>query len=251
MSKLSNAFESSIERSLTDAGLKFMTNVSSSGISPDFLIEGQDGRLIVIEAKSSADPNSWARYSHQAKLFETALGADRAFIVVNTPHAPSYSPNIISAKDMIMKIREALDEPTIPKKAMIVQETEATIFAAMPFAPEYDDVFYVAMSSAAQAVNAKCYRVDKEHFTGEIVPHIKESIEKSIAVIGDISEAKPNVMYEVGYAHALRKPTVHISSTPLVELPFDVSGWNTIPYAKGQTTTLCQPLSDRLKAVLR
>ena len=238
MPKFSSSFEETIGRSLVDAGLKFRTDVSSGGVRPDFLIEGQDGRLIVLETKWSSDPASWPRFEHQAKLYETALGADRAFVVVDSAEVPSGDPWIVSPSNVVTKIREPLADPAAPKRVMVVQETQATIFAAMPFAPEYDDIFYVAMSSAAQAVNAKCYRVDKEHFVGEIVPHIRESIEKSIAVIADLSEAKPNVMYEVGYAHALRKPTVHISSTPLGDLPFDVSGWNTIAYAKGQTTSL-------------
>jgi len=69
-------------------------------------------------------------------------------------------------------------------------------------------------------------------------------------VIVDLSEAKPNVLYEAGYAHALRKPVVHICSTPLSELPFDVRNWNTIAYRRGQTALLREPLARRLKAVM-
>ena len=105
MPKFINPFEASIGRSLTDAGLEFKTHVSSSGVRPDFLIEGEDGRLIVIEAKSSADPASWARFAHQAKLYETALGADRAFIVVNAAEVPSDVPRVISPSDVVTKTR--------------------------------------------------------------------------------------------------------------------------------------------------
>ena len=63
-------------------------------------------------------------------------------------------------------------------------------------------------------------------------------------------QARPNVLYEAGYSHALPRPTVHICSTPLSELPFDVRNWNTIKYKKGQTTVLRDPLIRQLQAAL-
>jgi len=121
----------------------------------------------------------------------------------------------------------------------------------MPFDPSYDDTFLVAMAHAAKTVNAACKRVDRTEFVGDIVEEIRRLIDASIAVIVDLSEGRPNVLYEAGYAHALGKPSVHISSTPLSDLPFDVRNWNTIPYTRGGTMILRGPLSTRLKAVVR
>ena len=73
---------------------------------------------------------------------------------------------------------------------------------------------------------------------------------KSVAVIVDLSEAKPNVLYETGYAHALKKPCIHICSTTLEKLPFDVANWKTTLYHPGQTHKLAKELAQRLKAVL-
>jgi nucleoside 2-deoxyribosyltransferase len=106
------------------------------------------------------------------------------------------------------------------------------------------------MTYASEKVNAACKRVDQEEFSGDIVSEIIRLIKQSDAVIIDLSEGKANVMYEAGYAHALEKPVVHICSTPLDDLPFDVRNWSTIPYAKGQTTKLQDTLAKRLDAVL-
>ena len=81
----------------------------------------------------------------------------------------------------------------------------------MPFDLQYDDVFFVAMTHAARQVGSVCRRVDQEEFTGNIVAEIKRLIRTSEVVIVDLSEAKPNVLYEAGYTHALDKPVVHIS----------------------------------------
>ena len=74
-------------------------------------------------------------------------------------------------------------------------------------------------------------------------------IRKSTAVIVDLSESKPNVLYEAGFAHALKKPCIHICSTALEKLPFDVAQWKTTPYEAGQTHKLRRDLTQRLKTI--
>jgi hypothetical protein len=143
-----------------------------------------------------------------------------------------------------------LFEERMPPKNIIL-EARKRIFAAMPLAEKYDDVYFVAMRYAADQIGAVCERIDNEEFAGDIIREIKDRIKRSIAVIGDLSESNPNVLYEVGYAQGLNIPTVHICSTPLSELPFDVKPWNTIRYNIGQTHLLKDKLVDRLKAVLK
>lgn len=75
-------------------------------------------------------------------------------------------------------------------------------------------------------------------------------IRESLAVIVDLSESKPNVLYEAGYAHGLDKKTIHICSTPLEKLPFDVRNWQTLKYELGQTYELREKLALQLKGVL-
>jgi nucleoside 2-deoxyribosyltransferase len=125
------------------------------------------------------------------------------------------------------------------------------VFAAMPFSPSYDDVYFVAMAQAAKESGLECRRVDRQEFEGDIVDEIKRMIRESRAVIADLSGGKPNVLYEVGFAHALGRPTIHICSGPLSKLPFDVRNWRTLEYKRGQTHRLARILAKRLRAVLR
>ena len=119
----------------------------------------------------------------------------------------------------------------------------------MPFKPQYEDVYWFAMAAAAEALNATCVRVDREDFDGDIPARIANDIESAIAVIADISESNPDVLYEVGYARKHGTPCVHICSTPLEELPFNVRNVNTLPYRLGQIHALREPLIKRLKVV--
>lgn len=123
------------------------------------------------------------------------------------------------------------------------------LFIAMPFASEFDDVYFVAARSAAAQRNLVAIRIDQKYFSGEIPERIRRELKRSVAVIADVSGGNPNVLYEVGFAHALRKPTVHISRTPFSDLPFDVSKWNTLPYQAGQTHALAGKLDTALRAI--
>jgi len=51
------------------------------------------------------------------------------------------------------------------------------------------------------------------------------SIQESSFLIADITPDNPNVFYEVGYAHGLKKPTILLSDRRRDNLPFDCPGF--------------------------
>lgn len=70
-------------------------------------------------------------------------------------------------------------------------------------------------------------------------------------IIAEITPPNPNVFYELGYAHALAKPTILLAEHGR-QLPFDISGYRCILYdnsikGKGELETL---LANHLKAIL-
>jgi hypothetical protein len=242
-----------VARSLHEANIQFDREVAIGGLRPDFVVYAPDGRKFVIETKAWEKTLGFRnRAAHQAELYRTAIGADRAFVVVDGLERSRVSEGVVTTDKLIPALEEEFAEKAQPsrKRKPVQPPPQKDVFAAMPFAPEYDDVFFVAMAHAAKTIGAVCRRVDREEFSGDIVQQIESMIRNSTAVIIDLSESKPNVLYEAGYAHALGKPTVHICSTPLNELPFDVAHWNTIEYHKGQTYGLRRKLANRLKAVL-
>ena len=70
------------------------------------------------------------------------------------------------------------------------------------------------------------------------------------AVIADLSTNEPDVLYELGLAHALQKPTVQICNTEYVELPFMVRNRETLLYQNGQIHLLSSRLSIYLQRLL-
>ncbi len=248
------AFEEAIAKQLTKAGFKFEREPAIGGLRPDFLVKGPHGELVLVEAKAW-DPRrgNTARALEQARHYQAVTGVDRAFLVLPELRKNFESKGVVSAGTLLSSLEALFEEAgsrrrrPVPRK----QPRGRAVFAAMPFEREYDDTYLVAMSYAAEQANTACKRVDRTEFSGDIVAEIKRLIDESIAVIVDLSEAKPNVLYEAGYSHALEKPTLHICSTPLSELPFDVRNWNTLEYTRGQTAKLRDPLARRLRSVLK
>jgi hypothetical protein len=273
-------FENQLENILRDAHIAYRRQPSIGGLRPDFIVIGPRGEKIVLEVKMW-DPRggNTARAFRQVQLYKKATGADQALIVMPDLKKNYKRRGVIKLDAVVPTLRKLFKQPEngqpaaparplpepsgqkksesaaarphrAPRPASEPAASKRMVFAAMPFAGEYDDTYFIAMSHAAEQVGAECKRVDLKEFSDDIVTEIKRLIQSSTAVIVDLSEAKPNVLYEAGYAHALKKPTVHICSTPLSELPFDVRNWNTIPYNRGQTALLKEPLTRRLKAVM-
>ena len=271
-------FEQRVAEILQKSGFPFKDKVGIGGVQTDFVVLAPHGRSIVVEPKTwHPTERNLNRAFKQVRLYQEAVGAYSAILVLEGLERGHPKQGVVGEHGLfdllstMFRKRELVpdrivlgDVPEVysfgklPRasqgKAPVVPSSIAVnraIFAAMPFSGTYDDTYFVAMANAANSIGAVCRRVDREDFQGDIVEEIKSLIRGSVAVIADLSESKPDVLYETGFAHALNLPTVHICSTPLSQLPFDVRNWNTISYAKGQTVKLREPLTRRLAALLR
>jgi nucleoside 2-deoxyribosyltransferase len=56
------------------------------------------------------------------------------------------------------------------------------------------------------------YRADQVYGPGSIIEDVIRGIETAQIVIAEITPTNENVFYEVGYAHALKKPTILLAN---------------------------------------
>lgn len=98
----------------------------------------------------------------------------------------------------------------------------------MPFHPRFDDIFEKLIRSALP--DYQVVRADSHLNQQNILRSIAEGIHAADLVIADVSGPSANVMYELGAAHALGKPTVMISQS-LSDLPFDLRSYPVQIYA--------------------
>jgi hypothetical protein len=102
------------------------------------------------------------------------------------------------------------------------------VFILQPFTSEFDEAHQL-IRAAAEAAGVETSRLDQVAVPGSITEQLYEAIETSDLIICDITHSNPNVMYELGYTHGLRKPVILISRR-FEYMPFDVRSVRTLLY---------------------
>jgi hypothetical protein len=111
-----------------------------------------------------------------------------------------------------------------------VSEQEPKAFVIMQFSDEYNQLYEEVIRPVTEEFGVVCVRADEYHTTNPIIEDIINSITEASVVIADITPDNPNVFYEVGYSHALGKPTILLCDKKRTKLPFDVSSFRTLFY---------------------
>ncbi len=112
---------------------------------------------------------------------------------------------------------------------MHIVDRRPNAFIAMQFSELYNDVYRDAIRPLVEEIGYEPRRVDEISGPGIILNDIWKNITEASVVIAEVSEAIPNVYYEIGVAHALRKPTVLLAQRGTV-LPFDLGPHRCIFY---------------------
>jgi hypothetical protein len=110
-----------------------------------------------------------------------------------------------------------------------VKREPSKVFVVMQFTPPYNDLFKEVIHPVCKEFGLTAIRADDSHGPGVILADITRQINEASLVIAEITPSNPNVYYEVGYSHALRKDTILIAEEP-TKLPFDVSPWRVLFY---------------------
>lgn len=139
------------------------------------------------------------------------------------------------------------DSQLVLRSAGYASASKPHVFAAMPFAPEFDDLYHYGITGAVKASGYLCERADMSSFTGNVMSWVQLRIATAKLVIAELTGANPNVYLEVGFAWALRIPTVLLVNSA-EDLRFDVRGQRVIEY-KGSIRTLEEKLAKELAAL--
>lgn len=110
-----------------------------------------------------------------------------------------------------------------------VKGDPALIFVMTPFHPVYRQAFE-AISGACRDMKMNPMRGDEQAIQGEVFPHIFRLIVRARLVVANIDGRNPNVLYELGIAHGLGKPTILVARRP-EDVPFDVRARRLVVYS--------------------
>lgn len=103
-------------------------------------------------------------------------------------------------------------------------------FMIMQFSEQYNELYEgVIKDVCGKDFDLDVIKADEIYGPGVILADIIKHISESKVIIAEISPVNSNVFYEVGYAHALNKPTILIAEKG-TQLPFDVSPFRVLFY---------------------
>jgi len=166
---------------------------------------------------------------------------------------PPYGANLVhTAVDMIDETIGILKSGPVetaketPDMQVDMDVQKGYAFIAMPINPDdpqLEDVLD-AVKEAAKRCGIHAERVDEPHSNERITDRILESIRKAEYVIVDLTNSKPNVFYEAGYAQGLTKTPIYIARHG-TRLEFDLKDYPVIFFKNMKS------LKDSLEARLR
>lgn len=112
-----------------------------------------------------------------------------------------------------------------------VNNRKPRAFIIMQFSEEYNNLYTEVIKPVCESYGLDCDRADEFYTSTPILADIIKSLTDCSIIIAEISPDNPNVFYEVGYAHAIKKPTILLCDKKKREkLPFDISGFRTLFY---------------------
>jgi hypothetical protein len=138
-------------------------------------------------------------------------------------------------------------------KGVTVQATDSC-FVMMPFVEPLGGYYTTVYQPAIDKAKLKAVRADAEIFgTGKIIDQIWAGIHSARVLVAELTGRNPNVLYELGIAHALHKPVVLVSSNE-DDVPFDVRHVRVIYYDMRDPfwgTKLIEKVAENILSALR
>lgn len=125
-------------------------------------------------------------------------------------------------------------------------------FVVMQFSQPYQELYEDVIKRVVEdEFHLRAYHVGEVSGSGIILDDIVKGIAEAKVVIADITPTNENVYYELGYAHALKKPTILLAEKSKT-IPFDIGSYRRLIYENtiGGKRRLMEGLKKQLEAVL-
>jgi hypothetical protein len=223
-------------------------SLAGTGLHVPETIQQADAVLLIGGSEGTKCAANWARIERKPLLPITAFGGAAVEIYDEelTVFEENYSAHIDRPDYEILNQvssdykKIAVDAVSLAARMVISNH----VFVIMSFSEDSKLMdAYESFQTVCKEYHYECMRIDDTNAEDRIIPEIFSRIKKSAFVIADLTEAKPNVYFELGFAQGL-KMRVIITAYKGTTLPFDVADMPTI-FWEGQ-----KQLKERLREKL-
>ena len=118
-------------------------------------------------------------------------------------------------------------------------ETKPTCFVVMPFGEKVDaknepidfnEIYEYLIKAAVSGLDITCVRSDEITKAGWVQADMLGHLMNDDIAIVDITTLNPNVFYELGVRHALRRRITILMRKRGTEIPFNIKGFRVVEY---------------------
>lgn len=103
-------------------------------------------------------------------------------------------------------------------------------FVIMPFDSKLDAIYHQGILPIVEGVGLRCMRADQNLESTPILFEIFDNILRAKVIIADLTDSNPNVFYELGICHALKKNVILLKSAES-DVPFNLEGIRHFEYS--------------------
>lgn len=137
-----------------------------------------------------------------------------------------------------------------PDSSALLTSSSSMCFVLMPFSNQFDLIYREIVKPVVSDAGLVALRADEMFSPGTIMEQIRSAIQQSRICIADLTGLNPNVLYELGIAQTLGKPTVLMTQS-IEDVPFDLRHFRHIIYDSSSPKIARNQLSQMIQNVQR
>ncbi len=105
------------------------------------------------------------------------------------------------------------------------------VFTLIPIHLDFENVYQSGIKVACSNARATCERIDESIFAEKALERFHTQIAKANIIISDLTGRNPDVLFETGFACALKKQVILLTQN-VNDIPFDMKHYPHILYDK-------------------
>ena len=156
-----------------------------------------------------------------------------------------------SRPEMFEPVDEEITEASAlePDAAKLLGSSSNVVFVLMPFDAAFDELYHKLIAPAIDEAGFNPIRTDDIFAPGSVMEQIRAGIQQCRFCIADLTGRNTHVLFELGIAQALGKPTLLLSQD-ISDIPFDVAHQRVIAYSPKSLPKAKSAITSALNSIL-